>query len=177
MGISLKMSHDHNTVQQHSLVQSVVVLRFLYIYTFINIYYRYWKTWFWLKKRVPSRKRVLYALKLPKMRHSWWSASSYISAGYLLSQHHTTQILIIIGLLDLLDFNIVREERKDLERRFERYSEYLQANTLSRKQSRRHIAIPQAVTFPRRATARRGVTPETGDPSHSYQEADRCPRE
>lgn len=37
--------------------------------------------------------------------------------------------------------------------------------------------VLSAAAFPRRATVRRGVTPETGDPSHSYQEADRCPRE
>jgi len=29
----------------------------------------------------------------------------------------------------------------------------------------------------RGATARHGVMPETGDWSHGYQEADRCPRE
>lgn len=56
-------------------------------------------------------------------------------------------------------------------------SVHVRCQTRYRKSNRDGIAIPQAVAFPQRATARRGVTPETGDPSHSYQEADRCPRE
>lgn len=88
------------------------------IYFFINIYYRHWKTLFWSKKRILTQACTL-CFKIAEVeRHSWWSASSYISVSYLLPQHHTAQILIIISLLD---FNIVREEKKDLKNRFEWY--------------------------------------------------------
>lgn len=88
------------------------------IYFFINIYYRHWKTLFWSKKHILTQACTLCFKIAEDERHSWWSASCYISASYLLPQHHTAQILIIISLLD---FNIVREEKEDLKNRFEWY--------------------------------------------------------
>lgn len=41
----------------------------------------------------------------------------------------------------------------------------------------REGALFQRRSFCCEATARRDATPETDDPSYSYQEADRCPRE